>query len=354
MPIPKRKRAFTLIELLVVVAIIALLIAILLPALQSAKEQGKRAKCLANMRQIGVATQGYASEDRAGQLIPIHKMMMQRTATLPGRPFGGRWGWRLVNWMSWGGKAGTKRFLAKCGEERAACGAFVGGPGLEEYYGAKTRPLNRYMFSTIEDRETGQMEVYHCPSDRGYPDAPATIIDDSPRTNAERPCYDTLGNSYRGSLNCFLNDVGAFSIGPWGHRASTLPEPSRLILIGEPTFFNMIGLDNGNSNPDPIVVMGWHRKPMIDNLIFCDGSARSVTAAGRRDMTNDPRMVALVGSENAERISRGPSWRLDCFPTGGATIWGGTTFRRPFTGGIPGDKTKWPFSNAQDNLTRYQ
>ena len=61
----KRPRAgFTLIELLVVVAIIALLITILLPSLKEAREQGKRALCLSNLRSIAQGTAAYATEDR--------------------------------------------------------------------------------------------------------------------------------------------------------------------------------------------------------------------------------------------------------------------------------------------------
>ena len=51
----RRCFAFTLIELLVVIAIIALLVSLLLPAVQSARESARRALCMSNIRQIGLA-----------------------------------------------------------------------------------------------------------------------------------------------------------------------------------------------------------------------------------------------------------------------------------------------------------
>lgn len=93
----RKNRAFTLVELLVVIAIIALLLSIMMPALNRAKEQGRKVKCGSNMRQIGIGLQVYSASNNGtippwyfpvqGTLRPLTSFGHQVIGSYPA-PFG--------------------------------------------------------------------------------------------------------------------------------------------------------------------------------------------------------------------------------------------------------------------------
>lgn len=78
-----RRPAFTLVECLVVLGVILVLLAVLLPAVQAAREAGRRMGCANNLRQIGIALHSYET---------VHGMFPP--ANLASRPPGG------ANYMS--------------------------------------------------------------------------------------------------------------------------------------------------------------------------------------------------------------------------------------------------------------
>lgn len=56
-------RGFTLIELLVVVAVVGILVAITIPAVDTGIARARSAKCLGNLREIGIGLQGWLADN---------------------------------------------------------------------------------------------------------------------------------------------------------------------------------------------------------------------------------------------------------------------------------------------------
>ena len=116
-------RGFTLVELLVVISIIGMLVALLLPAIQAARESARRTQCISNLRQVGLAIDQYVDRQGARGKFPD---CANFTTTVP-----------------------TEL------------------PSLMEVIGP---------YCEITDATKEKSELFHCPSDRDYPNKEDAVV----------------------------------------------------------------------------------------------------------------------------------------------------------------------------------
>lgn len=346
---------FTLIELLVVVAIIALLISILLPSLAAARDQGKKAVCGSNLGNISRALYSYATEDSKELIIPVHRYMVNN----PGAFWNGtEWIWRTVMPHTWGGRTATTGFPTGAGNPLT----LLTNDSLP--WAARTKPLNKYVLGSVNQSDSKKMEMYHCPSDEGYPDDPR--IRDNTTAAAKIPMYDLVGNSYRANMGGMValaggqgSYAGGYTVGPHAHRLSTLSSLSDLLMISDPMVYEMFPINlQSPENRQARYFMGWHKKLGADNALFADGHVQQfrVSNAGEfdnrvlEDMGLPP---GGMGTLNAGYLRRSERHRIDCYPAPAARIrLQGTTDSPPRpnpTNGF-GDGRFWPLRNFQDNF----
>lgn len=85
------RRGFTLIELLVVIAIIGMMVGLLLPAVQAAREAGRRSACSSKLKQIGIAMQNHHDAKKA---FPAG-VVLSKEIVADGNAQGSLVGWRF-------------------------------------------------------------------------------------------------------------------------------------------------------------------------------------------------------------------------------------------------------------------
>ena len=260
------RRAFTLIELLVVIAIIAVLLGILLPALSTARAEGTKVKCLANLRALGQALATYSLDDEKGFTSPVINRYDE---------------WGFEGEYEYGGKTGLAVYSSN---------DFI----------AEKRVLNRYIFGA---GSSIPFELYECPTDGGIQPAPVDFDPYFLRADLiNKKTHVVTGTSYRlNNHTDFLRKTqyDNYFYGPYLRTRTSVPDPSTTVILEETV------AEVAKWNEPSYRTMGWHRKNNIFMVSFVDGHAGNIRLAGQEDLSAQfPEYWVL----------RGDGWRMDCYP----------------------------------------
>jgi prepilin-type N-terminal cleavage/methylation domain-containing protein/prepilin-type processing-associated H-X9-DG protein len=302
----RARRAVTLVELLVVIAIVGLLVALLLPAVQSARESARRAHCLNNLHQIGVALHNYHARARRLPSGYITKVDPSDADDL-----GPGWGW------------------AAAILDDLELGTLKPGIHLKEPI---EHPLNR-------DARLTSVSIFNCPSDGEFREELLVPLYDSQREAVElagsnyvgsvgtvrqtckvcRDKYDgVFGRNSRTRLDQIVDGTTqTFAVGERNHRLST-PAWSGVVaksMVPDNTFPGKIAAGpayvlgstflHGDQEEleersrDTVAEIFGSDHHGVMNFLFCDGSVRPV------DVNVDDRVYMALSTTKDQKPGEG-------------------------------------------------
>ncbi len=290
-----RRHGFTLIELLVVVAIIGLLLSILLPSLSKAREQGRIAVCLSNLKSIGQAAAGYWQENQ-GFIFTAHALGNRRECMQFAQPT-----IRLFTEFIWGGGVPDRRsrdwdpdFLGPINPIR---GRFA--PADVYVIPPERRPLNRYMFPewsepqrVVYNAERRQVPynppgVFRCPSDwhAAVPDAGGQ----NPRRETDTifRSWEWWGNSY--PINWY-----------WLHYYEQAPPGNRPPYSGQNQILKILGADCSIPGLGTKMLLEKEQRGASEFILFYENSMNYPIASARpRGYISEPDNFDYLGWHKA-------------------------------------------------------
>jgi prepilin-type N-terminal cleavage/methylation domain-containing protein len=157
-----RRHAFTLLELLVVMAIIGLLAALLTAGLSAAKEKGKSARCISNLRQIGLGATMYADENgnqfhHVAGVVPDHGQWTANpwsNAMLPPNHPDAYWGVAYARYVG-----GAKELFRCPSAQHVDEWREEGFPYPASFWLNSTYGINRYVVTPFDPANSGPLKL---------------------------------------------------------------------------------------------------------------------------------------------------------------------------------------------------